>query len=143
MTARAAIIGLTPEYGVAVKMINKTGSASVKGELVEVDSGVDNAFMLEEAGGNDCIGAVYTAGVADGDECLVVVGGVAEVLIEDGTAATRGYWVRTSTSVAGRADATTATPPGLVLSHFAEIGHCLESKSSGTDVLVKIIMHFN
>jgi len=27
--------------------------------------------------------------------------------------------------------------------HMSEIGHCIESKTAGTNVLAKIIMHFN
>jgi len=69
------------------------------------------------------------------------------VLLQDGTASTRGYWVRTSTTTAGRADATNVAPPGGTVSaleeHLKEIGHCLETKGSGTDVLAKCILHFN
>jgi len=32
---------------------------------------------------------------------------------------------------------------GKIDSHFREIGHCLESKEAGTDVLCKIALHFN
>ena len=69
------------------------------------------------------------------------------MLLQDGTASTRGYWVRTSTTTAGRADATNVAPPGGTVSaleeHLKEIGHCLETKGSGTDVLAKCILHFN
>ena len=76
-----------------------------------------------------------------------VVSGIAEVLLEDGTASIHGYWARTSITDAGRADITNAEPPGGGIPqadiHFREIGHCLESKSSGTDVLAKVVLHFN
>jgi len=140
-------IKFTPEGGLAVKLINKTGAASVKGTLVTLDDGVDSAFDTLEADGFDCVGAVYDDGVADGSECWVVIQGIAEVLLQDSTAATRDYWVRTSETVAGRADATNSAPAGGTIGaledHMTEIGHALENKSSGTDVLCKIMMHFN
>jgi len=73
--------------------------------------------------------------------------GVAEVLLEDTTTSTRGYWAAISTTQNGRADITLAVPPGGGIPqadrHFQEIGHSLESKPAGTDVLSKIILHFN
>jgi hypothetical protein len=73
----------------------------------------------------------------------VVVSGIADVLLQDSTASTRGYWVRTSTTTAGRADATNADPPGLVVAHMSEIGHCLQSQIAGTNVLARCVLHFN
>lgn len=136
-------VKFTIEGGYAVKLTNKTGGVSIKGTLVETHTTIDNAFQTAGADGIENIGVVYENGIADGEECWVVVGGIAEVLLEDSTLSTRGYWARSSTTVAGRVDITNADPPGLVLSHFAEIGHCIESKSSGTDVLAKIVLHFN
>jgi len=134
---------LTAEGGVAVKMTNKTGADTVKGTVVEASDSVDRAFDICPADELDPIGVVYEAGVPDGSEALVVMYGIAEVLLEDGTASTRENWVGVSASQAGRANATTAAPPGLVLNHFREMGHCLESKIAGTNVLAKIMMHFN
>lgn len=140
-------VKFTPEGGVAVRLTNKTGAATVKGAIVCTEASIDNAFVLEEADGFDPFGVVYESGVADGEDAWVVVGGIAEVLLQDATASTRGYWVRTSTTTAGRADATNAAPPGGTIgaleTHLKEIGHCLESKTSGTGVLAKCILHFN
>ena len=140
-------VRMTPEGGLAIKMINNTGSPSVKGLLVSASSTLDEAFDLTVA---DCIcpiGVVYQEGIADGELCFVVIAGVAEVLLEDSTAATKGYWVRTSTTQVGRADATTNLPSGGTIAaiheHMSEIGHCIKSAGAGTDVLIKIIMHFN
>jgi hypothetical protein len=147
VTDGAAKVTLTPEGGIAIALTNKTGSASVKGELVEASTGTDNAFEQMSADSNHPIGAVYEAGVADGSECWVVIYGRCQVLLEDGTAATRGYWVRTSENDAGRCDATNSGPAGGTIgaleAHMCEIGHCLESQGSGTDVLCYIMMHFN
>jgi hypothetical protein len=135
-------ITITNEGGWAIRLVNKTGSASVKGTLVKNGSGADSSFVLTASDDTEIIGAVYENDIADGNECWVVVGGIVEVLLKDSTDATRGYWAGTS-DTAGRADCTTASAPGVVLTHFQEIGHCIETKSGGTDVLAKIVMHFN
>lgn len=134
--------GITELGGIAVRMINKTGSNSVSGELVEADTTTDNAFDQNAADGDHPIGAVYDGGVPDGSDCWVVVAGVAEVLLKDSTASTHGYWAATA-DVAGRADCTSANPPGVVAAHFQEIGHCIETKTGGTNVKAKIVLHFN
>lgn len=134
---------ITKEGGIATRLLNKTGAPSVKGTLVAASTSYDSAVELAAANDMDCVGVLYESGVADGDPVLVVIGGVADVLLEDGSAATRGYWVRTSVSDAGRADATNATPPGLVLQHFAEIGHCIQSVGAGVSVLARVVLHFN
>lgn len=138
--------GLTPEGGVAVKLTNKTSANSVKGMLVEASSTTDNAFQIAAADGIHMIGAVYENGVADGSGCWVVISGVAQVLLKDSTAATRGYWA-TMSDTAGRADATNVAAPGGGIveldAHMQEIGHVLETQIGGTDVLCRIAMHFN
>jgi transcriptional regulator with XRE-family HTH domain len=135
----------TPEGGLAVLLTNKTGAPSVKGSVVGIygATSVDSAFGLTLADSMSPCGAVYESGVADGSECWVVVAGIAEVLLENGTGTVRTYWVRTSTTAPGRANATIGDPPGLSATHFAEIGHSLETKSGGTDVLLRVILHFN
>lgn len=134
---------ITIEGGYAVLLTNKTGTTSVKGELVCASTGTDDAVELASADDTDIIGVMYSAGVTDGSEVWVVTSGIAEVLIEDGTTATRGYWAAPSSTTAGRADLTTSVPPGVVLAHFREIGHCIQSASSGTDVLARVVLHFN
>ena len=137
----------TDEGGFAIYLINKTGAASVKGTLVDTKASIDNAVNIVGADEPDIVGVVYENGIADGDLVLVVISGVAEVLLEDSTASTRGYWARISITQNGRADITNAAPPGGGVAeidrHFREIGHCLESKGAGTDVLAKCILHFN
>ena len=131
---------LTREGGLALRLTNKTGGASVKGTLVEGSAGTDNAFTTTVVDTVECFGVVYEDGIADGSECLVVIGGRCQVLLKDATASTRGNWVETS-DVVGRADATSASPAAAP-THFKEIGHCIESKGADTDVLAFIMMHF-
>lgn len=133
---------ITPEGGFAVRMINKTGANSVKGTIVMASTTTNNAFQSAGTDQIDPIGAVYDSGVADGSYCYVVVGGIAEVLMEDNVAAVNEYWVRTSSNQAGRAYMIANSPPTQTI-HFQEIGHCIEAKVAGTNVLAKIIMHFN
>jgi len=135
---------VTADGGLAIKRLNKTGAASVKGTLVSASNVTDNAVMVlgDEF---DCVGIVYESGVADGSEMWVVISGVVEVLLEDSTASVPENWVKASADD-GRALATTNPSSIWELidgEHFKEIGHCLETKSAGTDVLCKIILHFN
>jgi hypothetical protein len=134
---------MTAEGGIAIRLINNTGAASVKGTLVKASNVIDNAFIVTAANEFEAIGAVYQNGVANGLPCLVVVGGIAEVLLENNLAAGRGNWARTSIVAPGRANCNIVANPGFAAQHFAEIGHCLETKVAGTNVLCKIAMHFN
>ena len=84
-------VRLTPEGGIAVRLTNKTGSASVKGTLCELSPSVDSAVVTVGANEPDVIGVMYESGIADGSDVWVVIQGVAEVLLKDTTASTRGY----------------------------------------------------
>lgn len=100
------------------------------------------AFIQAPANSDEPIGVVYEAGVADASDAWIwTSGAVCQVLLKDGTASTRGNWAYVS-DTAGRADLTNADPIGAT-EHTREIGHCLESKSSGTNVLARVTLHFN
>lgn len=133
--------------GYMVKMINKTGAPSVKGTIVKASATTDFAFTTTASDEAQPIGVVYCDGVADAGECFVVIMGPAQVLITDSTAATHGNWAYTSDTTGGRADCASAAPPGGGISelttHMQEMGHCIESKGSGTNVLAWTIVHFN
>lgn len=131
---------LTIEGGIAIPMINKTGAASIKGTVVDPSTTTDLAVVAEEISGIDPIGIIYQDGIPDGDLVLVVISGIAEILIQDAMAVVRGDWAGTSDVTAGRAQATTEPP--ATSKHDAEIGHFLESKIAGVDVLAKAIIHF-
>ena len=123
-----------------VRLINKTGSASVIGSIVSVSSTTDGAFMLNPIDGDMPIGVVTEVVAADA-LCYICVSGIVPVLLVDSVATTRSYVGFSSASVSGRVD-TSATVPAAI-QHFREIGHTLESKSAGTNVLVKMVVHFN
>ena len=139
-------VGITELGGIAVKLVNKTGAASVKGTIVEADTTTDDAFKVADADGNHPMGVVYDDGVADGSECWVIIYGIADVLLKDATLSTHGNWVYPS-DVAGRANATLLVPPGGGIPeldvHMAEVGHCIETKVADTDVLARVCLHFN
>jgi hypothetical protein len=136
---------LTPVGGVAIWMYNKTGGVSVKGTLVTSGSAVFSVVTVT-AGIPNCCGVVYDSGIADGGWIRVVTAGVADVLFADGQAPTIGYWCGSSETVNGRAEVRSTVPDnsgtGIVI-HNREIGHVLQSKQAGTDVLARVVLHFN
>lgn len=133
-------VAITHEGGFAQRYINKTGMASVKGEVVEADDTTDNAVHAAETGSRDPIGVMYNDGIADGDDVWIVTSGRAQGLMEDDSACVHGDWMGTSDSKAGRLQCDTE-PPATVM-HDQECGHSVESVSAGTDVLVLFDIHF-
>jgi hypothetical protein len=133
-------IRLTDEGGFAVHMTNKTGAVTVKGEIVSVSTAYDNAAMLGPANGDMPIGVFYESGIADGSEVWVVVSGIADVMMKNTVAPVHGY-VAFLSDTAGRADCSSGLPSAA--QHFREMGHLMESKTGGTSVLSKIVLHFN
>lgn len=140
-------VGLTGGGGLAIKLTNKTSASSVKGTLVDTHTSIINAFEVTGANEEPCIGVVYEDGISDGEECWIVCSGRAQVLLQNSTAATFGYWARTSITAAGRVDITNASPPGGGITeidrHMREVGHCMETVSAGTNKLAWVILHFN
>jgi hypothetical protein len=136
---------LTPEGGLAVWMTNKTGAPSVYGNLVTSGSAA-GSVVLVTAGVPNTIGVIYTPGIADGGQVLVVVSGIADVLVVDSTAVVVGYWAGSSETVNGRAELRSSLPDnsgtGITI-HNREIGHVISAADAGTDVLARVVLHFN
>jgi hypothetical protein len=133
----------TNERGFLVKFINRTGGNSVKGEVVAVSTATDRE-IIKQANEYDAIGVIAEAGIAEGADVWVWMNGsVAQVLIKDGVAAVRGY-VAISADTDGRGDniaVPTETP--TTGNHWKEIGHVMQAKDAGTDVLALVCLHFN
>jgi len=129
---------ITSVGGIAIKLINRTGHSSVKGEIVESSGTVDFEVTLESAGGVDPVGAIYNAGIAEGSDVWVACAGIVEVLY-DANGAINGGWVETSDLTAGRADGSAASPAAAP-AHFEEMGHALEDAAANT--VGRITMHF-
>lgn len=133
----------TPEGGLAIKLTNKTGSASVKGRLVAASSTVDNATMLPGTTAYDMLGFEYDVGVADGSDYWVVVQGIAEALVDNSQAVARRDLIVSSTSTSGRVDVEPIVPPVSTNDHFRECGHAITATSAGTDKTFFLVIHFN
>lgn len=131
----------TSEGGLALRLINKTGGNTVRGTIVEIyDGAVDNAVETSEADDTHSVGVMYSNNTADGQPCWVVIEGRCQVLLKDGVAGVRGYWLGVS-DTPGRANC--KSDPADVTDHNREIGHCMEQRNSGTNVRVYGIIHFN
>ena len=133
---------LTAEGGLAVKMTNKTGVASVKGSIVSLSTGTDNAFALSAVDASGVVGVVYEAGIADAAECWVVVKGIAETLFTNNV--THGMYARAP--VAADTDEVAGSAVGAAIpantfntdAYLARFGFVLESKNAGT--LAKVLL---
>lgn len=135
---------LTIEGGVAIKLTNQTGSATVKGQQVKADTANNDAVVLTAVSDDECFGVFYEDGIADGDDTWIVVSGIADVAFEDNHGPTRGDWVQTSTTDAGYAYSQAS--PAAAPAHFLEIGHCIETVAAGgagTHILARCVLHFN
>ena len=136
---------LTQEGGVAVWFQNRTGAPSVRGSLITMGTAPSSVVLCPKTIPK-CCGVVLTSGVPDGEFVRVVVAGVAYVLVEDGTGPTVGNWVGLSSVTDGRAQFQATLPDnsgaGIDL-HNREIGHCVDTVPAGTDVLARVVLHFN
>ena len=125
-----------------MKLINKTGFASIRGTVVRADTTTDYAFTIAPIDSEEPIGIVYEDGIVDGDECWIVTHGSAHVLMKNANTATRGFWVFTS-DTAGRVIMVATPPAPFTKVHMQECGHCIESVGAGTDVLAEIMITLN
>jgi hypothetical protein len=135
---------VTNERGFLVKMINRTGHSSVKGELVACSTATDREVILQ-ANEYDTVGVVEEAGVAEASEMWVwMTGSVCQVLMKNTVAAVRGD-ILIAADTDGRADDLANPGGGLpgTDTHFKECGHIMQSVGGGTNVLALAILHFN
>ena len=130
--SRRTLIG-----GLAVLLTNKTGSATVAGQLVLSSTGTDDAFATVGANSEETIGIVLDSGIADGSEAWMVESGIADVLIDAGGCTHGDRMIASAT--AGSADVWNVG--GAVATHFREIGHCLETRVGAG--LARVKLHFN
>lgn len=131
--------GFTAEGGIFETFINNTG-ATVKGTIVVASTAVDQAVDIAPADSQMPIGVIYESGIVNSSPVKVVVKGKAQVLLADNSASTRGFWCGVS-GTAGRMYQLSA-PPNTE-EHNRQIGHSLESKDSGINVLSLTNLSFN
>jgi hypothetical protein len=140
-------VRITPEGGIAIKLTNKTGAPSVKGEVVAPYSAtaVDNAVKKIVVDEPDPIGVFYESDIADGAEAWIVIAGIAEVYFIGNTTRghiARGFITGDAGYVAGQAlSEAVPTSPFATDKHFYEIGHLLASRTGAG--LAKTAVHFN
>ncbi len=132
-----AKIGFSEIGGLLIKLTNKTGGVSVKGEVVETSTITENAVQSTDSDSKEAFGIFLEAGVADGAEAWIVISGIAEVLA-DANGWSRGDWIQTS-NTAKRGEGTAHTPNPT--KHFQEIGHAIEDAAANS--LGKLVLHFN
>jgi hypothetical protein len=136
---------ITPEGGLAVWFQNRTGAPTMRGMLVTLGTAPSSVIACPYAIPK-VMGVIYSSGVANGEFVRVVVSGVAYCLFENAQSPTVGYWVGLSDTVDGRAQARATMPDnsgaGIDL-HNKEIGHCIDTVAPGTDVLARVVLHFN
>ena len=132
--------GISSDGGFYITLTNKTGATSVKGTIVVASTTQNNSVAIAPKNSDNPIGVILEDGVADGSEVKVVVSGKAYVLLQDGLASRHGYWCEVSSTQSGRMSQ--LANPNLT-THWAELGHSLESKTAGTNVLSLVVLHFN
>lgn len=136
----------TPEGGIAVRMTNRTGVVSVKGEVVCNSSSYPNAVTKIVKDVPNPIGVFYTSGIKEGQEAWVVVSGIADVYYVGNTTLghlSRGFLTADGGSYVSGQAMSEAVPgsPFSADKHFFEIGHVLEARTGAG--LAKTILHFN
>lgn len=132
--------GFTEDGGVYITLNNNTGALSVKGTVVSASTAANGGARISPANNDQPIGVVVDNGVGLLQPMRIAVSGKAYILMKNGEAATRGYWVGVS-DVAGRAYMT-SDPPSTT-EHMRELGHCIESVTAGTNKLALCVLHFN
>ncbi len=76
-------IKLTNLGGIAIRLTNETGFATVAGQLVKADTATNEGAILAGIGDTECIGVFLDSGITDGSLAWVVVGGIAYVAFDD------------------------------------------------------------
>ena len=128
---------ITDIGGYAIKLINRTGSNTVQGDVVQVSTANTDAVIKAVSNSEIPIGVFLDSGIADGSRAWVVISGIADVH-SDTTGFSIGDWLRTDT-VPGRVDGGSPAPDPV--KHTQEIGHAVESAvGSG---LGRAVLHFN
>jgi hypothetical protein len=129
----------TGEGGIGMTMT--AGENLTRGEIVYFNQAGTSMRVYKAPTSNDMpVGIVYQSATT-GNAVIIVYAGCAYVLFQNSHAPTLGYICLTSATTAGRAY--NASSAASVAEHFREIGHTMETVSSGTNVLARVWLHFN
>ncbi len=129
--------GIHDDGQFCVKLTNKTGGNTVKGQIVEASATTARAFETAGGSSQEAIGIILEAGVPDGSEAWIVVAGTVEVLMDAGGSILKDRLVTSAT--AGSAEGWNVG--GAVAKHMQEIGHVLAIQVGAG--LVWSDVHFN
>lgn len=129
--------GLTDDGGFYVYLKNNTGSATVKGTMVQISKTVTDSVEIADSSSNiRQVGFIVDDGVANGSLARILINGIGYVLIEDSTDCSIGQQLNASQSVPGR-----ALPLVDNVTNIRNVGYALESAIAGTNVLVKALVN--
>ena len=126
--------GITELGGIFVKMLNQTGFPTIKGTVLSIGS-IPNSVSVCIGSEEKAIAIAYDSGVTNGAMCKAVICGIADVLLEDGKGCVAGYCAELSKAQNGRVDGSASVNK--------DCGYMLESKTAGTNVLAKMLIHFD
>ena len=136
-------IANTSEGGLVILVHKLPVSITRRGLVCRASTNIPLSWEISQASERSMLGVIYEDD-ENPDLTWVVISGIAQVLLQDGTAAAPGNWVKTSDSQPGRANATTVTPPDgtmpKISERLRELGYCLESKTAGIDVLCSCLV---
>lgn len=144
---QGAAFKITAEGGYAIKLKNMSMATSQKGRLVKASAGTDKAVEICDTniGGTSAhaIGVFYDDNVPHGLDTWIVVGGIADVLLESlASCLTGDYLFESMTGDDGYASAQTALPTTDQM--IGHIGHCIRTSGGGDDhKLTRAVLHFN
>lgn len=137
-------VGLTGTGGLCIKLTNVTNTSTTKGNLVSPSTSSANSFELS-INDYDSMGVVYESGIAHGQDAWVVVSGIADVLVTNSSS--YGGWVRSQGLTQAGKGLIDSSPESIsALStqlHFKEVGHSFQTAASGSNYLVRTVIHFN
>lgn len=137
-------IMFTDDGGIAIPLINKTGTTTTKGYIAHPSSTTGNAFNYAQINQPDLIGIVYETGVPDGDLCWVVITGKAYVYCTSDVALEDFIRNRATAESGSDGQAIAEAAPSTPFStdkHFMEVGHAIGSRTGAG--LALCILHFN
>jgi len=123
---------LTSVGGYAVNIVNRTGTNSIKGQVVAMSVGADDVgYVMLTNGMSPAIGVVFEDDEDDGDPTFVAISGIAEVLLASNALVSNGYYIYGDTN----ADAGYAYGSATEIADQADyfLGYCLENLETTTN----------
>jgi uncharacterized membrane protein len=126
----------TGEYGMQVKIVNGSATATVKGFLYAPSGSEDNKY-IPQTDELDVVYVCYEAGVAQNSSFWAWMhGSKCQVLYKENTASTRKYACVADATDGYASDVDIASIPN----HYKEVGQVCESKAAGGAGTYQIVL---